>query len=113
MINRCAVMVRARKPFQDWLKGLPKPAHYSLESINEDNSVYLLPGYDLEDERDGLLDHYFDLIFEDQLAGWWTDRRDWPDTGDLDLFRKWFEVEFRPAVQDLVDAPIEDDQEED
>lgn len=113
MINRCAVTVRARKPFQDWLKGLPEPGHYSLDSINTDNSVYLLPVYDFEGERDDLLEHYFDLIFEDQLAGWWTDRRDWPDTRDLGLFRKWFDVEFRSCVYDLVDAPIEDDEDED
>jgi len=30
-----------------------------------------------------ILADYYDIIFEDQLAGWWTDSAIWPKTRDL------------------------------
>jgi len=110
VLNRSAVTVRARKPFQDWLKSLPEPASYTLDRINKNTGTYLLPRYDHDAERERLLEHYCDLIFEDQLSGWWTDKRDWPRDLDYETFREWFDVEFHSCVDDLVDGPLEDDE---
>jgi hypothetical protein len=109
MINRCVVIVRAREPFLQWLKSLPDPSDVSLEQANRDNTVYLLPEYGFDDEQEELIEQFFDIIFEEQLEGWWTDKSDWPSNRDLATFKKWFDVEFHSVVFDLVDAPIEDE----
>lgn len=78
--------------------------------MNQDNTVYLLPEYFYDTEQEALLDQFYDLIFEEQLNGWWTDESDWPVNRDLTTFKEWFDVEFHSAVLDLVDAPLEDDE---
>ncbi|HUL00960.1 MAG TPA: hypothetical protein VLX29_08905 [Nitrospirota bacterium] len=110
MINRCLVRVRAKEPFVEWINSLPDPAGVSVEEVNRDNTVYLLPEYSYDTEEEGLLADFFDLIFEEQLNGWWTEKSDWPANRDLALFKEWFDVEFHSAVLDLVDAPLEDDE---
>ena len=105
MINRCAVTVRAKRPFLDWLRSLPHCAEVSLADVNRDPQVYLLPEYGHDDELADLLADYYDLIFEEELRCWWTDEKDWPAERDFETFDKWFEVEFRSGFLDLMDAP--------
>ena len=102
MLNRCVVAVRAREPFRQWLASLPDPENASLAELNSEITAYLLPDYDEDHQRQLLLSRYFDLIFKDQLAGWWTDARDWPTNRDLAMFKAWFSVEFHSVVIDLV-----------
>jgi len=62
-----------------------------------------LPDYEDGDERQHLLAQYYDLIFEDQLAGWWTEEGDWPEKRDLMTFTRSFSVDFHSIAIDLVD----------
>ncbi|MGR3178307.1 MAG: hypothetical protein ACUZ8E_09665 [Candidatus Anammoxibacter sp.] len=49
-INRSVVIVKVKEPFLDWLQSLPDPTDITIDEINTDNSVYLLPEY--EDDTD-------------------------------------------------------------
>lgn len=109
MINRSAVIVRAREPFMAWLQSLPESKETSLDRLNEINAAYLLPAYADDRERERILAQCFKLIFEDQLAAWWLDTRDWPQRRDRETFNTWFDLEFRTLVHDLVDGPLWDD----
>ena len=111
MINRTAVTVRAKQPFLDWLRQLPDPVgpEITLDGVNRDGTVYLLPEYDHDDERKDLLTHFHDMIFESQLEAWWTEDSDWPLVRSLEVFKEWFTVEFHSIIEDLVDGPILDD----
>ncbi len=82
----------------------------TLEEVNQDNTVYLLSDSSYYDDQDDILGQFYNLIFEDQLSGWWTDVADWPPNRDLAVFKEWFGVEFHSSVLDLVDAPLEDDE---
>ena len=109
MVNRCVVTIRAKEPFLEWLKGLPDPGDFTSEEVNHDTTAYLLPDYE-DDRRQGrIISRYFGLIFEEQLAAWWTDENDWPSKRDLRTFRRWFDLEFHSVVLDLVDGPIFDE----
>ena len=110
MLNRSLLAVRVRQPFLDWLRNLPDPIdpEITLQVVNEDGSAYLLPSYDDEEERNELLRMGFDVIFEDQLASWWSDEADWPKRS-LEVFFEWFEVEWHSMVEDLVDGPLVDE----
>ena len=109
MLNRCVVTVRAREPFLLWLQSLPDPTDITLDQANQDGTVYLLPDYEDDDEQSRLLAQYYDLIIEDQLAGWWIDQRDWPERRDLVMFTRWFDAEFHSVVIDLVDEALRDE----
>jgi len=110
MLNRYVVTVSAREPFLLWLQSLPESAGITLAQLDEDTSVYLLPDYEYDNERQLLLAQYFDLIFEDQLAAWWSEERDWPEKRDLVMFTRWFSVDFHSLAIDLVDDVLLDEE---
>ena len=110
IVNRSVVIIKAKEPFMQWLKTLPDPMDISLAEVNDDTSAYLLPDYEDDDEQDEILRRFYGHIFEEQLDGWWTDERDWPQNRTLELFAEWFTVEFHSLVIDLVDAPLESEE---
>lgn len=110
MINRCAVTVRAKQPFMDWLHGLPDMLDMTLELVNQECSIYLLPEIDDLSEQEALLEDFIDFIFEEELSGWWTGDQDWPQVRNMEVFSAWFNVEFHSVVHDLVeDEPLVDE----
>jgi hypothetical protein len=112
MINRSAIIVRAKEPFLQWLRQLPDPVgpDMTLASINEEPTVYLVPEYGYIDEQEELLAQAYGVIFENELGGWWTKEADWPKRRNLKLFLDWFEVTFHSLIEDLVDMPLVDDE---
>jgi len=110
MVNRCVVTVLAREPFLIWLQSLPESGDLTIDEVNQDATAYLLPDYEDDDEQQLILAQYYDLIFEDQLAGWWTEESDWPENRDLQVFTRWFSVEFHSIVVDLVDDALRDEE---
>lgn len=107
MINRCVLTVKVKQPFLDWLHALPDPPRpITLARANQDTAAYLLPVYEYDDDKERILETYYDLVFEELLMGWWTDRAGWPSARDLRTFKKWFDVEFHSIAFDLVDAPL-------
>ena len=109
MINRGLVIALAKEPFREWLQSLPDPCDISLEEINKDSSAYLIPEFEDDKQRDRVLGRFFTLIFEDQLAGWWTKEEEWPRQRDLRTFKKWFDLQFYSVVEDLVDEVLIDE----
>jgi len=106
MLNRCVVTVRGREPFLQWLKSLPDPVGITLKRVNQDTTAYLLPEYAFDDEHDEPLEHFYDLIFKEQLEAWWIDESAWPVQRDLATFKKWFTVMFHSVVLDLAEEPL-------
>jgi hypothetical protein len=62
-----------------------------------------------DDAHDDTIKLFYKIIFDNQLQGWWTDEKDWPLKRDFTMFKEWFDIELHSIVQDLVDAPLEDD----
>jgi hypothetical protein len=106
MVNRGLVIALAKEPFREWLLSLPDLCDMSLDEINEDRTVYLIPEFEDDKQRDKVLRKIFDMIFEDQLAEWWTREEDWPQKRDLRTFKKWFDLQFHAVVEDLVDDEL-------
>ncbi|MDF7826718.1 hypothetical protein P4B35_22000 [Pontiellaceae bacterium B12227] len=112
MLNRSAITVKAKQPFMDWLGGLPDPVDSSvtLETVTEEQPVYLVPECIDPDMFPEMLTYYFDVIFEAELSGWWTDRKDWPQSRTVELFQEWFDIEFHSMVEDLGTEELQDDE---
>ena len=110
MLNRCAVVVRKRQPYLDWLLRLPDPVdtNTTLEQINDDSHVYLLPELVYMSEKETLTAEFWETLFELELEAWWREPADWPRVRDQKAFKKWFDVEFHSCIEDLEDFPLID-----
>lgn len=83
--------------------------NFSAEQANKDKTVYLIDDREAEN-----LEEYISLnyaaLFENELEGWYTDETLWPENRDLELFKKWFEVECHTMLIDTGTGPIIDDE---
>ena len=104
-INRSLLILRPKQPFLDWGVALDDK-NFTLEQLAEDSTAYLIPELWDESDQGELLESYCDVLFEEQLAAWWTDETAWPQKRNLKIFLDWFEVEFHSLVFDLCDEPI-------
>ena len=106
-VNRSLVILRPKQPFLDWIRTLDdEDKDLTLEHLADDSIAYLIPELWQDADQPELLKSYYDVIFEEQLAGWWADETAWPQKRNLKMFLNWFEVKFHSLVFDLCDEPI-------
>ena len=79
MINRSAIILRPGPPFIEWASKLDDSG--ILPSFEGEQTVYLLPEFEDEMEAMEVLSEGYELLFEEQLAGWHTDESALPETG--------------------------------
>ena len=104
VVNRCAVAVAPRRPMLDWSR--PFMTREDMESLGDEQSLYLLPIWDDEGERQQRLEERWSAIFEAELDLWCRDRQLWPAPRDFAMFQDWFELRFFPLVEDLGGEPL-------
>ena len=106
LINRSAVIAKPHEPFLAWTKlddeeGLADGVYAALR--DEEPHIFLLPDYEMMDEREELLDEFWPYIFETMLEGWCTDPSTWPKDRTKEMFGQWFEVQMTSVIEDLVE----------
>ncbi len=105
MINRHALIVQGKKPFFDWINAT-SPDHEPVNPKRVEKNIYLIPSFDFLDDTREWIKENFDLIFENELNDWYTNKTKWPrDRTDI-MFKKWFEVEMVTLVRDVLDEPV-------
>lgn len=109
MINRSVGILKPKAPFYEWLESLPDPTSIDPAEYEEHTSIFLLPAFEMLDERERLEKQFFNLLFDNALNDWWLDESDWPIKRDLRTFREWFDLQILDGIVDLVDAPLFDD----
>jgi len=106
-INRSLIILKPKQPFLAWIRTLDnEDKDLTLEELAEDSTAYLIPEVWQDSDQHRLLESYCDVLFEEQLAGWWIDETAWPQKRNVNMFLDWFEVEFHSLVFDLCDEPI-------
>ena len=112
-INRSAIIVRTKKPFLDWLNFIdPNGPTVTLNQLNIDPTVYLVPEFDNEEEvMSWLSSGAYEDIFEAQFFGWNTDESVWPQGRTFKMFGEWFDFETHSILEDLSAEPLEHDEE--
>jgi len=106
-INRAAILVRPRMPFLKWLRRVdPTSVEVSLEDLQEEPNVYLLPECENKEDAREHLKQICGGIFELQLDEWYRMPSAWPEGRDLDTFERWFEWSFHSMVIDVSDEPL-------
>jgi hypothetical protein len=107
-INRSAIVVRPAQPFLDWLHRVdPTSVHLTLEDLQQEPTIYLVPECDSQDEAMKYLGESVSEIIEEQLEGWYRVPEVWPAKRDLTTFQSWFEVSFHSIIVDLCDDLLE------
>lgn len=103
IINRKAVIIKAKQPFFDWYNALyPEEDFYDVDK--ETTTVYLMD-IDIEDEEKWLKKK-FDTLFKLQLEDWHLNKKEWPQKRNYKLFKEWFQISISDMIYDLEKAPI-------
>ena len=105
LINRAALMVKAKKPFLDWINYTEGPKS-TLEAVNRECHVYLISEHDTSKQLEEVLQVIYEDIFATELGGFCTDTDEWPEIS-YKLFKKWFDVEVHSMVFDSYEDEIE------
>jgi hypothetical protein len=79
VVNRCALSVAPRRPMLDWSR--PFWTREDMEGLGDEQSLYLLPTWDDEQELRQRLEERWPAIFA--------------------MFQAWFELRCFPLVEDL------------
>jgi hypothetical protein len=107
-INRSALIVKPTQPFLDWLHEVdPTSAHLTLEDLQREPTIYLVPECDSQDQAIEYLGETVRDIFEEHLDGWYRVPAVWPKKRDLPTFQRWFEFSFHSMIVDLSDDNLE------
>jgi len=102
LINKAAITVIPKEPFIKWVQSTDaEAAEISDESILSYSRVYLVDDSLNGDDPEKLIKRNFKVIFEEELAGWYTDEEAWPKKMDLRLFKQWFHVKVHEVVVDI------------
>jgi len=73
-INRSLIILRPKQPFLDWACSLDEESKdLTLEGLNEDSTAYLIPEIWQDSDQEEFLNTCYDILFEEQLEGWWTE----------------------------------------
>jgi len=111
MLNRGVVIARPKQPYLDWATSLDDSG--VAPDPEGEQTVYLIPSYESDDEAWELLEEAYPLIFERELYGWCIDETLWPSRRDFATFKEWFEIELHSMVEDLCNMEIRDDDDDD
>jgi len=108
-VNRSLIVVKPKQPFLDWALSLEHfPEGLELKQLRDDSTAYLIPEYELLEERMEILEWCAGFVFDEELRSWYTDESLWPAVRDLEIFLEWFDVEFHSLVFDLDNqSPLE------
>ncbi len=106
-LNRSAIVVQPRQAFLDWLHAAdPTSCKLTLRELVQETAVYLIPECDTNDDVAEVLRDLCEEIFIEQLAGWFTDAKTWPQDRSFDAFCRWFDFQHHSMLIDLCDEPL-------
>jgi hypothetical protein len=111
VLNRCAIVLRPKRPFLSWIETVQRtmPKEYRID-VDDDQTVYLIPSSESWNSIDEVLASMYPAMFEHELSEWYDDPALWPKPRTLKMFKEWFKVEVSTMIVDLVAAPLVDDE---
>ena len=104
-INRSAIYVKAKMPYQTWANGLDDQGPL-FDINNQDGSVYLALDELAPDKVEDYIKKVYQEIFEHELLSWHTHTADWPSDRTYSVFNEWFEVKYASGVIDICELPL-------
>jgi hypothetical protein len=105
-INRSAFTLMPKQPFIAWKQNLEGNL-FPAEKI--ESSIYLIRDMSTDEEKEAWLQKKFDSIFQQELASWYGDEKQWPKKRTYQMFREWFDISFQSFIYDVEDYPVDKD----
>lgn len=99
--------MRPAQPFLDWAATLDDSG--LVPNSDGEQTAYLVPDFEDDEEAAQILDLVFTEIFERELDAWHTDDTAWPKQRTLATFKQWFKIEMHSMVEDLCSDELVDD----
>jgi len=99
-VNRSAVFIKAKQPFQDWANNLDSDGP-RFDASEQEGVVYLIQEELPPDRLDAHLRKIYKGIFEHELFAWHTVTDDWPKNRPYSKFKEWFDIQYTSEVVDL------------
>ncbi len=110
LVERCAVVVKPKQPYMDWIVEQDPSFKISLEELQRDCRVYLVPDFGDKDVIETAIEKYlkktYEEIFLSELSAWYTDEKIFPKI-TYPLFRDWFDISTNTMIFDTIDEPID------
>ena len=106
LINRAAAVVRLKKPFLDWIESMPDKPKLTLQALNRENHVFLLPEHDTQQELELIIQELYSYVFQMEVNSFCRDQSLWPQM-NYQTFLKWFDIQVHSMVFDPCQDRIE------
>ena len=101
-VDRVAAIVRPTKAMLEWLCKTPNKYDPStLRTLEEDCVVLMIPAFSGPKQSMEYIKQIYRGIFEAELISWGVPESAWPAKRDLELFLKWFKIEFHSSIYDV------------
>jgi len=105
-IERVAAILKPSETMLEWINAQAEEnEQVTLEDIQTDCTVILLPTFEEEEDAEDYLNEIYDELFVNELAAWNDDESAWPEDRSLDTFLEWFDIEFHSVVYDCAQIP--------
>lgn len=100
LLNRSALLVKARQPMADWVAQVAEDEALSLSELRAEGALYLVDEQESPDDKDTAIAANWDSIFRNELGCWDEFGDNWPQVS-AELFAQWFDCELIPVAFDL------------
>ena len=105
IVDRMALVVRAKQPFLDWIVQYADPEDRStiptLADLRTTPDVFLIPESETPEAAWAFVRKMADVFFAQELEGWYQDPDYWPAKLDYKTLKQWFDLELIDMVLDL------------
>ena len=106
-INRSVLVVLPAQPFLDWLHRVDATSReVSLKELSRDQTIYLLPDYDTDEQAERQLRKHCPEIFKEQLDGWYRVPSAWPPNREFPVFKQRSNIISNSVLLDLCDGSV-------
>ena len=106
-VNREVLFFKPKVLFLDWVNSADdEGVVLTLGEVALDGTVYLTPEIEDDDELREFLEKNYEMLFEQELAGWVQDEARWPANRDISTFLDWFDIEFHSMVIDVAGGEL-------
>lgn len=105
-IDRSAIIIQAKQPFLDWYNSLYPGDGDDMQALLTQKRIYLVAATEDEKDLENWLNKKYDKIFTEELEGWHTNKKQWPQKRSYKMFKLWFDVEVIAPIFDLQKIPV-------
>lgn len=107
-INRDALIIFLKQPLIDWVNSVFDDDKLTCPDLmaHDQGNVYLFPETNYYKESIELLKESYMFFFEEELFGWCTDEKLWPNPLTWELFQEFFHYSIQSMVLDTLEEPL-------